>query len=243
MRYLLIGMAGLLSLNTTSFGEPVRQHTLLPQGELSTKGSQIVDRNGRPVRLACIGWNQVNEAIPLERQTALMASHGFNCIRLSWVNATMQKDLVMIDRVAAAAKSQGLRLVLDNHTNEPGHGERDSWGSQQKNGLWYDQGGASDGTDGGGNPGTTTDSKFLADWENVARHYANNETVIAYDLRNEPLNYPHMSLWGGDSDRDIRATYPRRKRDPRHRFHQADRRRASGLAEHQKVSGYPEYPQ
>ena len=209
MRYLLIGMAGLLSLNTTSFGEPVRQHTLLPQGELSTKGSQIVDRNGRPVRLACIGWNQVNEAIPLERQTALMASHGFNCIRLSWVNATMQKDLVMIDRVAAAAKSQGLRLVLDNHTNEPGHGERDSWGSQQKNGLWYDQGGASDGTDGGGNPGTTTDSKFLADWENVARHFANNETVIAYDLRNEPLNYPHMSLWGGDSDRDIRAMYIR----------------------------------
>jgi aryl-phospho-beta-D-glucosidase BglC (GH1 family) len=121
----------------------------------------------------------------------------------------MQHDLETIDRVAAAAGKAGLRLVLDNHTNEPGHGERDNWGSQQKNGLWYDQGGASDGTDGGGNRGTTTDAKFLADWQAVARHYAGSETVIGYDLRNEPLNYPHMSVWGGDSARDIRAMYIR----------------------------------
>lgn len=181
----------------------------LPDGDLSTKGNQIVDRDGRPVRLACIGWNQVNEGTPLAHQTALMASHGFNCIRFSWVDATMQRDLELIDRVAAAAASAGLRLVLDNHTNEAGHGERDNWGAQQKNGLWYDQGGASDGTDGGGNPGTVTDAKFLADWQAVVRHFAGNPTVIGYDLRNEPLDYPHMSVWGGGSDRDIRAMYIR----------------------------------
>src|ERR1700761_3415413 len=45
--------------------------TLLPPGELSTKGNQIVDRHGRPVRLACIGWNQIFETPSLERQTAL----------------------------------------------------------------------------------------------------------------------------------------------------------------------------
>jgi endoglucanase len=208
MRYFLAGAAALLLLQTASSRSAPRQ-TLLPPGDLSTKGSQIVDRNGRSVRLACIGWNQVNEAIPLERQTALMAAHGFNCIRFSWVNATMQKDLHTIDRVVAAASNAGLRLILDNHTNEPGHGERDSWGSQQKNGLWYDQGGASDGTDGGGNTGTTTDGKFLADWQAVARRFAGSATVIAYDLRNEPLDYPHMSVWGDGSDRDIRAMYIR----------------------------------
>lgn len=183
--------------------------TLLPAGDFSTSGNQIVDREGRPVRLACIGWNQVNEAIPLDRQTALMAAHGFNCIRFSWVNATLRHDLEMIDRIVGAAASAGLRVVLDNHTNEPGHGDRDNWGGQQKNGLWYDLGGGSDDTDGGGNPGTTTDAKFLADWQEVARHYAGNGSVIGYDLRNEPLNYRHMSVWGGGSDRDIRAMYVR----------------------------------
>ncbi len=183
--------------------------TLLPSGDLTTRGSQIVDRDGHPVRLACVGWNQVYTGVPLDRQTAMMARDGFNCIRFSWVNATMQRDLGSIDRVVAAASKAGLRLVLDNHTNEAGHGERDNWGAQQKNGLWYDLGGASDGTDGGGNRGTTTDAKFLTDWQTVARHYAGNPTVIGYDLRNEPLSYPHMSVWGGGSDRDIRAMYSR----------------------------------
>jgi aryl-phospho-beta-D-glucosidase BglC (GH1 family) len=182
---------------------------LLPPGDFGTRGSQIVDRNGRPVRLACIGWNQFNESIPLDRQLALMTEHGFNCTRVSWVNATMQDDLRRIDRVVDAARKTGLRVVLDNHTNEPGHGDQDNWGAQQKNGLWYDEGGASDGTDGGGNPGTTSDAKFLSDWQAVARHYAGNQTVIGYDLRNEPLDYPRMSVWGGDSDRDIRAMYIR----------------------------------
>jgi endoglucanase len=183
--------------------------TLLPSGDFSTRGNQIVDSNGWPVRLACVGWNQVNESIALERQTVLMAEHGFNCIRFSWVNATLQPDLRRIDRVADAAGKAGLRLVLDNHTNEPGHSDRDNWGAQQKNGLWYDQGGASDGTDGGGNAGTTTDARFLSDWQAVARHYAGNQTIIGYDLRNEPLDYPRMSVWGGGSDRDIRAMYVR----------------------------------
>jgi endoglucanase len=183
--------------------------TLLPPGDFSTKGSQIVDRDGHPVRLACVGWNQVYDVLPLERQTAMMAAHGFNCIRFSWVNATMRKDLQVIDRIVAAASKAGLRVILDNHTNEPGHSEQDNWGAQQKNGLWYDLGGASDDTDGGGNRGTTTDAKFLSDWQAVASHYVGNATVIGYDLRNEPLNYRRMSVWGDGSDRDIRAMYIR----------------------------------
>jgi hypothetical protein len=183
--------------------------TLLPPGDLSTRGNQIIDQQGRPVRLACIGWNQVVEDVPLERQTELIAGMGFNCVRHSWVNATKEKDLVLIDRMADAAAKAGLRLVLDNHTNEPGHGERDNWGAQQKNGLWYDLGGGSDDTDGGGNPGTVTDAKFLADWAFVARHFVGNETIIGYDLRNEPLDWRGMSVWGGGSNRDIAAMYTR----------------------------------
>ncbi|HEX2943582.1 MAG TPA: cellulase family glycosylhydrolase [Rhodopila sp.] len=183
--------------------------TLLPAGDFSTKGNQIVDQKGRPVRLACIGWNQFNHDIPFWRQTQLMAEQGFNCIRVSWVNATMRQDLAHIDRISAAASKAGLRLILDNHTNEAGHGPRDNWGAQQKNGLWYDRGGGSDNTDGGGNVGTVTDERFTADWQEVARHYAGNSTIIGYDIRNEPQDWPGMSVWGGGSNRDIRAMYIR----------------------------------
>lgn len=183
--------------------------TLLPAGPLSARGNQLVDQQGHPVRLACVGWNQFNEQIPFVQQTMLMARDGFNCIRVSWVNATMYADLGRIDRIVAAARAAHLRLILDNHTNEPGHDKRDNWGSQQKNGLWYDRGGASDNTDGGGNVGTVTDARFTADWQYVARHYAGDATVIGYDIRNEPLDWPGMSVWGGGGDRDIRAMYER----------------------------------
>ena len=201
--------SGLVAIAAASCCLPALAQTLLPPGALSTNGNQIIDRDGRAVRLACVGWNQVNKSIPLDQQTRLMAAHGFNCIRFSWVNATMQQDLRMIDSVVAAARSAGLRLVVDNHTNEPGHGDRDNWGAQQRNGLWFDQGEGSDGTDGGGNKGTTTNAKFLSDWQEVTRRYAGNQTIIGYDLRNEPLDYPGTSEWGTGSARDLRAMYTR----------------------------------
>jgi endoglucanase len=208
MRHFLLSMAGLVMLApATLMAAP--PGTLLPPGELSTKGNQIIDRQGRPVRLACIGWNQIYETPSLERQTALIAEHGFNCIRHAWANATKDMEIAMVDRMAAAAEKVGLRLVIDNHTNEAGHGERDNWGAQQKNGLWYDLGGGSDGTDGGGNPGTVTDARFLADWESVARHFVGNPTIIGYDIRNEPADWPGMSVWGGGSNRDIASMYKR----------------------------------
>ena len=54
-----------------------------------------------------------------------------------------------------------------------------------------------------------TDAKFLADWQAVARHFAGNTTVIGYDLRNEPLNYPHMSAVGRWLQPRHRAMYTR----------------------------------
>jgi endoglucanase len=208
MRQFWLGMVGWLMLApATVAASPSR--TLLPPGELSTRGNQIVDQNGHPVRLACVGWNQIYETPSLDSQTALMAKLGFNCIRHAWANATKDQEIAMVDRMAAAAAKAGLRIVLDNHTNEAGHGERDNWGAQQKNGLWYDLGGGSDGTDGGGNPGTVTDARFLADWQAVARHFAGNQTIIGYDIRNEPAGWPGMSVWGGGSNRDIASMYQR----------------------------------
>ncbi|MDR3534626.1 MAG: cellulase family glycosylhydrolase [Rhodopila sp.] len=183
--------------------------TLLPPGPLHTAGSQIVDKAGKAVRLACVGLYDANFRISMQVQARIMVAAGFNCIRMSWVNATKEKDLATIDRVIAAVADTGLRLILDNHTNEAGT-PADGYGAQQKNGLWYDVGGLSDSTNGAGVPGTVTDRKFLADWVTVARHYAGNDIVIGFDLRNEPLHYRGQCTWGdGNIDSDIRLMYQR----------------------------------
>ncbi|HTL97996.1 MAG TPA: cellulase family glycosylhydrolase [Holophagaceae bacterium] len=181
----------------------------LPAGPLSTKGNQIVDRLGTPVRIASVGWFDYHaggvQGIP-ENVAAIKAA-GFNCIRLRWVNATMAQDQAQIDTIVDAATSNGIKIVLVNQTNEPGDA-LDGWGAQQKNGLWYDLGGASDGTNGAQTPGTVTEAKFVSDWQAMAQHYKGNTTIIGYDLRNEPLAYPGMCTWGdGDPDHDLRLMY------------------------------------
>src|ERR1700712_717445 len=128
-----------LGSNIVSTATPIpsgRGGYLIPTGYLSTKGSQIIAADGSTVRMASIGWNQGFDNIPAS--VAAMKAAGFNTIRVSWVNARMTSDLQRIDQVVAAATANGIKVVLDNHTNEPGHSEADNYGAQQKNGLWYD---------------------------------------------------------------------------------------------------------
>jgi endoglucanase/chitinase len=185
-------------------GRDRRAATLIPSGYLHTAGSQIVDEAGEPVRIVAVGWftgfddpaAEIRKMIPL----------GFNTVRISWVNATMQSDLQTIDKVVAAAGQHGMKVILDHHTDEAGT-PADGYGAQQKNGLWYDRGPGTDDTNGAGVAGTVTQAKFLSDWVAVARRYAGNSTVIGFDLDNEPLAYRGQSTWGDGGVRDIRAMY------------------------------------
>lgn len=182
---------------------------LLPAGPFSTRGNQIVDPHGTPVRIASVGWfdYSAGPAPTLAGDVAAIKAAGFNCVRLRWVNATMAGDLQTIDKIVAAATATGIKVVLVNQTNEVGTAG-DGYGAQQANGLWYDQGGASDGTNGAGVTGTVTEQGFVDDWVAVAQHYKGNPTVIGYDIRNEPLAYPGMCTWGsGGPDHDIRQMY------------------------------------
>lgn len=139
-----------------------------------------------------------------------MAADGFNCIRLSWVDATLSTDLPLIEQIVAAAAQYGLKVILDHHTDEAGT-PADGYGSQQANGLWYDVGPGSDGTNGVGVTGTVTAAQFQADWLTVAKTFAGNSTVIGFDLDNEPLSYGNSpsggSTWGGGGANDIHAMY------------------------------------
>jgi len=164
------------------------QHSpMLPAGPLSTNGNQIVDQNGDPVRLFSVG---VLAGWPFE--AARVADAGFNTIRVQWSNRSLPDRLPELDHIVASARRLGLRVILDDHFNEGQNGP--CW-AQQANGLWYDKGGATDDTDGCHTRGIVSDAKFIADWETVARHFRGVETVIGYDLWNEPLAYDGMSTW------------------------------------------------
>jgi endoglucanase len=173
--------------------------TLLPCGPLHTSGSQIVDQQNRPVRLNCTAWWS-DSPDPLKSMlTAITA--GFNCFRVSYFNASIDHDIAAIDQAVAVAGPLALRIIINNHANE---GRGDCM-SQQANGLWFDKGPGTDGTDGCGTPGTVTYDRWVSDWVKVATHYKGNQTIIGYDLWNEPFN----STWGGGGSNDILAAYTR----------------------------------
>jgi hypothetical protein len=181
--------------------------TLLPSGYLSTSGNQLVDAAGDYVRIASVGWNQ--NFTNISANVAQMAAAGFNTIRLSWVDATLSSDLPRIQQIVAAATANGMKVILDHHTDEAGT-PADGYGSQQANGLWFDTGPGTDGTNGVGIKGTVSAAQFQADWLKVAQTFAGNSTVIGFDLDNEPLEYgnaPSAVNWGGGGPTDIHAMF------------------------------------
>ena len=198
---------------------------LLSAGPLFTNGNQIVDASGNPQRLACVGWNGGNSVRPrlsglsqVSYQTTLsdMVRLGFNCTRvLTSARGALDNTngyLDVLDHVIDYAGAIGLRVIVDIHNDEGGHGARDHWGTAPANGIWYDKGGASDGTDGGGNVGTVGDAEFQQAWVNLATRWKEKSAILGYDLINEP--HSGLTTWGGydgtpDSNTDIRAMYIR----------------------------------
>ena len=222
MNYRTISLyVGLLALAGPALAQP----RLLSPGPLFTKGNQIVDASGAPQRLACIGWNGGNSVHPKlsglqevdYRETMRdMTRLGFNCVRvLSFARGVLDNTdhyLDTLDRVIDFAATIGLRVIVDIHNDEGGHGPKDNWGTAPVNGLWYDKGGATDGTDGGGNAGTISDADFQQAWVSLARRWKGKPAILGYDIINEP--HAGLTTWGGyngapGSNTDIRAMYMR----------------------------------
>lgn len=222
MRYhSLATCAALLSITGTAWAAD----GLLSAGPLFTKGNQIVDSAGNPQRLACVGWNGGNSVNPrlsgldqVSYRTTMsdMVRLGFNCARvLTFARGALNNTngyLNTLDDVIDYAGTIGLRVIVDIHNDEGGHGTQDNWGTAPVNGLWYDKGGASEGTDGGGNVGTVSDAEFQQAWVNLAMRWKDKPAILSNDLINEP--HAGLTTWGGydgtvGSNTDIRAMYIR----------------------------------
>jgi endoglucanase len=191
---------------------------LLPRGYFHTRGAQIVDCKGNPVRIAAVGWPGYDGngyvfrglySVGYKATMRGMVADGFNTVRY-----TLNPDLVgltgiqIMDKAVEYAGKIGLRIIFDHHTNDGGSNGN---GGQQPNGLWFDKGPGTDNTDGGGDPGTITAAQFEKDTITLAIRYRNSPAVIGYDLDNEPLgvgaNNATTLNWGLGGPTDIWQMY------------------------------------
>ena len=195
MRIVLLVLI-LVSIPVVGSTQPRR----LPDGYLSTRGSQIVAANGDPVRIAAVGWSGADsfENVPdgldrvnLGQTMRQMVAAGFNAVRIPFSDRLLTEQpahdmidpvrnpdlaglsaLQVLDKIVETARTVGLRVILDHHSNEGGSGPL-RLGGQQRNGLWFDLGPGSTGEDAGdgtGHAGTVTAETFQAHWVELARH-------------------------------------------------------------------------
>lgn len=177
-------------------------------GALSTRGNQIIDATGAPVRIAAVNWfgmettTQAPHGLHLRNWQDMMdqmKEEGFNAVRLPFsgqsildpgapggINFALNPDLVglkpieIMDRIIDYAGEIGLRIILDHHRSGAGNGPN-------PNGLWYDHG--------------YPEARWIRMWEDLALRYKGDPTVIGADLQNEP----HGATWYRWADAAERA--------------------------------------
>jgi len=184
---------------------------------LHTDGNRIVDADGRAVWLTGANWYGFNlqqrmlVGLNVANHDVLMdqiASRGINVIRmpistellLEWrdgearvpqaVNASLNPDLAgkttleVFDEILQDAKDRGVKVFLDSHSalaDDDGHLYP----------VWYND------------PITSKD--FVAAWSWTAARYAHDDTLIGFDLKNEPHGQPSESpraIWDASTEKN-----------------------------------------
>ena len=180
-------------------------------GHLRTSGSQLFNERGDQVVLAGINWFgfatdfYAPHGLSQRRLGDVLdqvASLGFNTVRLPFTNELFEPGrtprgidpvlnpelnglagLELMDRLIQAAAERCLKVILDRHRPE----------AKDQSPLWY----------------TTKigEERWIADWRMLASRYLGNDTVIGFDLHNEPSG---AATWGtGDLATDWRLAAER----------------------------------
>ena len=198
-------------------GTPVDYSSIeFVQGDdwLTTDGNRIVDQNGTEVWLTGCNWFGYNTgsnifdgvwSCNMREALESIADHGFNLLRipmsaellLQWKNGEYPQanfnhaynpelesmnSLEIFDYALTICAANGIKVMIDIHTLPT-----DAMGHNLP--LWY--------TD-----SMTVDDFYEAlDW--LSARYANNDTIIAYDLKNEPhgkASEPDHAIWNDSED-------------------------------------------
>lgn len=183
---------------------------------LTTKGSKIVDMNGSEVWLTGCNWFGYNTGTNLfdgvwncnlKESLRSIADHGFNLLRvpmssellLQWKNGVYPKanynnayneelnsmnSLEIFDYVLSLCEQNGMKVMIDIHsvkTDAAGHNHP----------VWYKD--------------DLKEADFIESLRWIAARYKDNDTIIAYDLKNEPhgkaSETPH-AIWNDSNDPD-----------------------------------------
>ena len=195
---------------------PSRAHVDSVEGDdwLTTDGSKIVDMNGTQVWMTGCNWFGYNTGTNLfdgvwncNLQSSLesIANRGFNLLRLpisaelllQWKNGEYpnanynqalnpelngMNSLEIFDLVLDLCEEYGIKVMIDIHsanTDASGHNHP----------VWY------------------TDRITADQWQEalvwIADRYKNDDTIVAYDLKNEPHGKPEETLhaiWNDSED-------------------------------------------
>jgi endoglucanase len=160
------------------------------QNYLHTNGSHLLDAQSRVVRLTGLSWFGMETANycphglwtrSLDSMLDQITRLGYNTIRVPYCNQLFDAGSVpngidfsqnpalqgltglqILDKLVAGARKRGLKIVLDRH--------RPDCGSQSA--LWYTN--------------LYSEARWISDWTMLAQRYKGNDTVIGFDLHNEP---------------------------------------------------------
>lgn len=183
---------------------------------LSVKGSKIVDSSGREVWLTGVNWFGYNTgtntfdglwSCDLNTSLKSIADHGFNLLRVpisaelinNWAGGNYptanfnqatnsylvgMNSLEIFDYAIGQCRANGVKIMIDIHS-----AKTDSMGHMKN--MWYE--------------GNVTEKDYLAALSWMAERYKNDDTIIAYDLKNEPhgkANENPRAKWDGSKDSD-----------------------------------------
>lgn len=183
---------------------------------LHTDGSKILDKDGREVWLTGINWFGYNTgtntfdglwACDLNTSIAAIADRGFNLLRIpistelikNWSNGNYpnanfnqatnsylvgMNSLEIFDYVVGQCRANGVKIMIDIHS-----AKTDSMGHMYN--VWYN--------------GDISEKDYLDALAWMAGRYKKDDTIIAYDLKNEPHGKAGESpraKWDGSKDVD-----------------------------------------
>ena len=183
---------------------------------LHTKGNKILDKSGKEVWLTGVNWFGYNTgtnvfdglwAADLNISLAAIADRGFNLLRipisseliLQWAagkapqanfNQASNSYLVgmdsleIFDYVIGQCRANGIKIMIDIHS-----AKSDAMGHMKP--VWYE--------------GNISEQDYLDSLSWMAERYKSDDTIIAFDLKNEPHGKPDETphaIWNDSKDQN-----------------------------------------